>query len=99
MSEPFQVNGINVFDFNGLEAGSGSVEVGKASVLFLCLSFSANFYSYEEFNYQHVEMKTVSVEEFTPLECRQFCSCQSLKELQSSTGFNEQVATHSISIT
>src|SRR5690349_1522482 len=34
-----------------------------------------------------------------PLDCRRFCSCESLKEPQSSTAFNEECATGSISIT
>ena len=39
------------------------------------------------------------MEGFTPLDCRRFCSCQSIRNHQNSTDFNERPATDSISIT
>jgi hypothetical protein len=43
-------------------------------------------------------IRFVSLEGFTPFNCRRFCSCQSLKEPQSPMDFNERFATVSISI-
>src|SRR5215510_13028786 len=36
-----------------------------------------------------VATETVSMDGFTPFDCRRFCSCQSLKEPQNSTSFQQ----------